>query len=145
MTILRHFQFDAAHMLSDYKGKCSNLHGHTYTGDIEIVADVSADTGMVLDYNDIKKAVGAFDHTVIFSHKSVRDEAENALLQWCQKYGKRYVVIPEGKCTAESIARLICFHIIDMLPAWEAGCSVTVCLHETPDSTAVSKVSYEGD
>lgn len=141
--ILRQFQFDAAHMLSDYEGKCSNLHGHTYTGEIEIIADVSENTGMVVDYNDIKKAVDTFDHAVIFSSETIRNEAENGLLQWCKQYGKKHVVIPAGKCTAELIALTLCDYIVKLLPIWKEGCRVTVCLHETPDSTAVARKYYK--
>ncbi|MCD6102754.1 MAG: 6-carboxytetrahydropterin synthase, partial [Thermotogaceae bacterium] len=30
MLISKEFTFDAAHRLMKYKGKCENLHGHTY-------------------------------------------------------------------------------------------------------------------
>lgn len=135
-TIRRHFQFDAAHMLSNYEGKCSNLHGHTYTGDIELQADVLDETGMVLDYNDIKKAVDRFDHAAIFSHAAIRNAAEDALLEWCKHYKKKYVVIAGGKCTAEFIAQTICNDFVNLLSKREERYRVTVWLHETPDSTA---------
>ncbi|MHC4600696.1 MAG: 6-pyruvoyl trahydropterin synthase family protein, partial [Planctomycetota bacterium] len=30
MKISKEFTFDAAHNLTEYKGKCEALHGHTY-------------------------------------------------------------------------------------------------------------------
>lgn len=30
MFVLKEFEFDAAHYLPEYNGKCERLHGHTY-------------------------------------------------------------------------------------------------------------------
>ena len=30
MIVLKEFEFDAAHYLPEYNGKCERLHGHTY-------------------------------------------------------------------------------------------------------------------
>ena len=30
MKVLKEFEFDAAHYLPSYNGKCEHLHGHTY-------------------------------------------------------------------------------------------------------------------
>ncbi len=30
MIVLKEFEFDAAHYLPSYNGKCEHLHGHTY-------------------------------------------------------------------------------------------------------------------
>ena len=141
MVIKRHFQFDAAHMLSQYEGKCSNLHGHTYTGDIEIHAEARRETGMVLDYNEIKQVVDMYDHAVIFSSSEVRNEAEKELYEWAKKHGMRMIVIGEGKCTAENIAHSLCDKIRDRLPSYYR---ITVWLHETPDSTAVATIALGG-
>jgi len=65
------FQFDAAHRLMHHKGKCKNLHGHTYRGEIEFVGKIDPETGMVQDFSDLKALVEtqiqAFDHTVILN------------------------------------------------------------------------------
>ena len=34
--IAKEFQFDACHMLDGHKGKCHNLHGHTYRLIVEV-------------------------------------------------------------------------------------------------------------
>ena len=30
MILIKEFEFDAAHYLPEYNGKCERLHGHTY-------------------------------------------------------------------------------------------------------------------
>lgn len=134
MRIEREFQFDAAHMLSDYDGLCANLHGHTYTGKVVIEGVVQED-GMVVDYNMIKEAVKPLDHAVIFAHEGRRDEAEEDLLRWAQKHNKRYIEIPlEGaKPTAEYLAQFLAGRLWYLNPGLEY---VRVELHETPGSTA---------
>lgn len=56
MIVGRTFYFDAAHFLPNYKGKCENLHGHTYRLDVEVEGKIRLD-GMVVDFNEIKKVV----------------------------------------------------------------------------------------
>ncbi len=52
----RDFFFDAAHRVIDYKGKCENLHGHTYKLTVTITGDLK-DDGMVIDFAILKKVV----------------------------------------------------------------------------------------
>ena len=42
MKLKTSFDFDAAHRLVGYKGKCSNLHGHIWRVELEIIETVSA-------------------------------------------------------------------------------------------------------
>ena len=47
-------EFDAAHSLPGYQGKCANLHGHTYQVEIVVEGDVGED-GFVMDFYQLKK------------------------------------------------------------------------------------------
>lgn len=58
MRLCREFHFDAAHFLPNYKGKCENLHGHTYKLEIVIEGDVKKD-GMIIDFVKMKTIVEA--------------------------------------------------------------------------------------
>lgn len=111
MTISKDIKFDCAHMLSNYEGKCANLHGHTYHGTITLGCPVGTTTGMILDYNEIKKHVDKLDHAIIFSASEFRNNAEEDLLDWARKNNMRHVVLTEGKSTAENIVRYLmgCF------------------------------------
>lgn len=140
MKVTKEVTFDSAHMLSNYKGKCSNLHGHTYKLQVTIDQPLQAEGNeecMVMDFNTLKKAVDfvteAFDHAIIFSDAGYRSEAENALIDWADKYGMTYIIISAGKSTSECIATEIKARIACALPIVEMGC-ITVRIWETPTS-----------
>jgi 6-pyruvoyltetrahydropterin/6-carboxytetrahydropterin synthase len=48
--------FDAAHHLPGYNGKCSQIHGHTYTVETIIDGPVGSD-GFVMDFYKLKEKV----------------------------------------------------------------------------------------
>ena len=81
--------FDAAHFLSGYEGKCSNLHGHRWRVVVQIKGDqVQEDgqiRGMLLDFSDFKEEVKAltdvFDHSFIYEKGTLRDGTRQALEQ----------------------------------------------------------------
>lgn len=129
MKISKDIKFDCAHMLSNYEGKCANLHGHTYHGIVTIEGDTNVDTGMLLDYNEIKKVVDKYDHAIIFSSADFRNEAEEDLLDWATTYGMRLVVLPFGKSTAETLA-------LTIAEEFDRYGKVTVRLSETDGSWA---------
>lgn len=58
-------EFDAAHSLPGYPGKCANLHGHTYRAEV-VVEGPLGDDGFVMDFYDLKrvmaKALEDLDH-----------------------------------------------------------------------------------
>ncbi|MEA1986343.1 MAG: 6-carboxytetrahydropterin synthase QueD [Candidatus Marinimicrobia bacterium] len=54
--ISKTFYFSMAHRLTFHKGKCKNLHGHTYKLEIEISGNVDSN-GMIMDFGDIDKIV----------------------------------------------------------------------------------------
>jgi 6-pyruvoyltetrahydropterin/6-carboxytetrahydropterin synthase len=53
VLVSKEFNFDAAHHLHCYDGKCKNLHGHTY----KVIFGLSGftdDRGLMMDFGDIK-------------------------------------------------------------------------------------------
>lgn len=107
MIISKDIKFDCAHMLSQYEGKCSNLHGHTYHGTVSIDGTVSTKDCMIVDYNVIKQVVDKYDHAIIFSSPEYRNDAETELYEWACRNKMRYVELPFGKSTAETMAAII--------------------------------------
>lgn len=67
MKLCKEFTFDAAHFLKNYKGKCENLHGHTYR--LRVVLDGPVqENGLVMDFVELKavvksKVIDKLDHT----------------------------------------------------------------------------------
>lgn len=62
MHIGKTFTFEAAHILPNHPGKCSKLHGHSYTVEVIIGGTVNDepradDRGFILDYATLKQHV----------------------------------------------------------------------------------------
>ena len=59
MIICKTFQFHAAHHLSKLPGDhpCSRVHGHSYKLEVLIDGEVDSETGMVMDFSDLKTQV----------------------------------------------------------------------------------------
>ena len=70
---LRGLSFDAAHY-TPVEGGCENLHGHTFTVDVEIEGEIGED-GMVMDFRKLKKLVeevlSSWDHAIILPEADV--------------------------------------------------------------------------
>ncbi|WP_422482058.1 6-carboxytetrahydropterin synthase QueD [Pleomorphochaeta sp. DL1XJH-081] len=82
--ITKEFTFDAAHFLSEYHGKCENLHGHTYKLHVTVEGERDNE-GMVLDFLSLKLIVK--EHILsILDHSNLNDifiqpSAEN-IIYW---------------------------------------------------------------
>jgi 6-pyruvoyltetrahydropterin/6-carboxytetrahydropterin synthase len=61
--------FDSAHYLRGYKGKCENVHGHRYTVRVRLKAAKLNEIGLAYDFTDIKRylveIIARFDHTLL--------------------------------------------------------------------------------
>ena len=126
--------FDAAHFLSDYDGKCENLHGHRWRVIAWIEVDELQTSGqekdMVVDFGDFKRAlrslVAQFDHMFIVDEGSLAPETIAAL----ESETFKLLVVP-WRTTSENFAR----HFFDELV--EMGFPVTrVEVDETPNNCA---------
>ena len=62
-------EFDAAHYLRGYAGKCEKLHGHRFRVVASITAQHTDEVGMAYDFTRLKKQLaeilGRFDHTCL--------------------------------------------------------------------------------
>lgn len=79
--------FDSAHFLHGYKGKCSNIHGHTWKVSAEIYSQKLISEGqcrgMVVDFGDFKRELKSLadclDHKLIYEKNSLKQETVKAL------------------------------------------------------------------
>jgi len=56
LLLKKRFHFHSAHYLPSYKGKCEELHGHTYK--LEVIVEGQPDSeGMIIDFADLKRIV----------------------------------------------------------------------------------------
>jgi 6-pyruvoyltetrahydropterin/6-carboxytetrahydropterin synthase len=63
--------FDAAHALRGYQGKCENLHGHRFKVAVTIRARQLNDIGLAYDFTILKKQLAEI--TAKFDHTSLND------------------------------------------------------------------------
>lgn len=131
--IAKEFSFDMAHMLDGHDGKCKNLHGHTYTLQVEICGELyteGAKQGMVMDYSDLKAIVkreilDKMDHAFIYDLTS---DKECSIAQLLNELESKTFGI-SARTTAEQMAK----YIFDTLSA--VGLPVSLIrLWETPTS-----------
>lgn len=57
IMVVKEFTFDSAHYLPDHDGKCKNLHGHTYRLQIGIKGEIDPNSGMVVDFAEVKRLI----------------------------------------------------------------------------------------
>ena len=84
IRVTKQFNFESAHALWNYDGKCKNIHGHTYKLFVTVIGTPITDKndsklGMVIDFGDLKKIVkenivDVFDHAVILNNKAPYQE-----------------------------------------------------------------------
>lgn len=127
--------FDSAHFLKGYDGKCSNLHGHRWTVEVEAGSDKlrsdEQSRGMVVDFSSLKKDLkgltDSLDHCLIMEKGSLMKSTEKALVA----EGFRIVRV-DFRPTAENLAKYVYCRMKAL------GYQVTrVWVYETPNNVAM--------
>lgn len=143
-SICKEFSFCAAHRLHNHKGKCANLHGHTYRVLLHVTRDELDDGDMVVDFDRltiVKSWISnQLDHKLLLSHKDpLMQSFEAATQSGLHPEGGIYIF--NGDPTAELIAREV-FQIsqalLRMQPVFEMGVAklVKVVVFESATSSA---------
>ena len=130
LTVSKECRFDAAHLLTNHKGQCKNLHGHTYRVIVK-VAGQNDGKDMVIDFKDLKQVIqevilDRFDHAFIYDTSSPN---EVEIADVITKHGMKSIGIP-FRSTAENLATYF-FH--ELTPRVHV---VSVQVYETPESCA---------
>ncbi|WP_110952871.1 6-carboxytetrahydropterin synthase QueD [Anaerosinus massiliensis] len=50
-------EFEAAHRIVDYPGKCNRLHGHNWSIEVTVQGNKLNQLGMLIDFKELKKEV----------------------------------------------------------------------------------------
>lgn len=130
-------QFDMAHYLSGYNGKCSNIHGHRY----RLIAKIGSENlqehgqcrGMVDDFSNFKNALKTIEET--FDHKLVieNNEEGKALAEKLSQLPNNFdIYFVDYRPTAEEMSRDIFNRLKNM--------GISVCeveLFETPNNSCI--------
>jgi 6-pyruvoyltetrahydropterin/6-carboxytetrahydropterin synthase len=103
VKIAKEFKWEMGHRLTFHKGKCKNLHGHTYRLWVEIGGKQDSN-GLVMDYYDLSKQVSPIiekiDHSVMVYYKDLD------LIEALTKLGSKIVIV-EFESTAENICKYL--------------------------------------
>lgn len=128
------YWFDSAHFLTDYNGKCENLHGHQWRVTAYVRASELGASGtekdMVVDFATLKRIVreecDALDHTFLVEEASLAPATMDALAA----EGFSLTVLP-FRTTSENLAR----YLFERLAARGLPVSRVDC-NETPNNRA---------
>jgi 6-pyruvoyltetrahydropterin/6-carboxytetrahydropterin synthase len=131
MKLKTEFDFDAAHRLVGYQGKCSNLHGHIWRVVVEIEGgnDDIDNVGMMWDFTNVKSIKEVFDHKTILWDCEENMQLINALEDVC---GDGCMVLLDCNPTAENL----CTEIIRLLKISNDRLQYKVQVYESPKSYA---------
>ena len=133
ILLTKHFDFEMAHALMGYPGKCRNIHGHSYKMEVTVTGEMQPDTGMVMDFKALKDLVNEvivnkLDHALVLS-----DSVDAHLVETLCAHYDKIVLFPFQPSTEkmlEHFATLLRPH----LPANVRLYSIR--LHETDTSFA---------
>ena len=68
-TLTVETKFASAHQLREYKGKCENLHGHSWKVQVVVTAQSLNRLGLAMDFTDLKRLtneiVNSLDHVCL--------------------------------------------------------------------------------
>ena len=104
-TLARRFSFESAHRLANgYVGKCSNIHGHSFQGELVVSCDVLDACGIGIDYSELKRFIklieAELDHTLLLY------QADFAIIELCKQTKMEYKTFNKNP-TSETIAQYI--------------------------------------
>ncbi|URZ14277.1 6-carboxytetrahydropterin synthase QueD [Clostridium felsineum] len=121
--------FDSAHFLSNYDGKCANIHGHRWKIEVEIQAKTLIND-MVEDFTILKKkikeVIDFYDHALIIEKNTLRELTYNCLIE----DGFRIIELP-FRPTAENFSKFF-FDEIERLN-YDVR---KITVYETPNNSA---------
>ena len=107
MKIAKEFHWEMGHRLPFHKGKCKNLHGHSYKCMVEFSGDPDKN-GMVLDYYDLKKIIGPIIEQLDHSFMVSSDDTE--VIEALEKLNSQKVIV-DFDTTAENI----CLYLLNKI------------------------------
>lgn len=107
---------DSSHVIPNHPGKCARLHGHTYRFQVWISGPVDDETGMLVDFFDVKREIDAWDH------RHLNDEVD---------------FVPTAELLAAEMRRRILGHVVAGIGEGRADqVGVMLRLWETPSGYA---------
>lgn len=144
MRVSRSYTFDAAHQLPFHKGKCANLHGHTYTVVVTVDGPISTEPsseGMVIDFENldayVKPVITMMDHKFLVGGE---EPVYDAMLRNMSAEDVEATTFVVGhRTTSENLAMYLLGKIRPRITAQLEASYVSVSVSETPRSAALAE------
>ena len=140
ITLKTKFDFDSAHRLVGYKGKCKNLHGHVWTVNVTVIGNTNQldSTGILWDFVNVKALKELLDHKTILKNCEENASIINVLVSTC---GKDAVYLMTHNPTAEHLVE----EILDLCKNSNPDLDYIIEIFESPKSSATGSTINEGD
>ena len=99
IEVTKEFTFESAHYLEEYRGDCSNTHGHSYKLQVTVRGKMN-DTGIIMDFKEIKEIVHAlvvkkFDHKCLNKVFNFNPTAENMVVYIFELLEKYFIQLKD--------------------------------------------------
>ncbi len=133
ISVTRKFEASISHRLMAHKGRCANLHGHTYVFEVTVSALLLGKDGLVMDFSMLKEKVGGWIDTY-WDHAFI-GQIGDPQLEFCSKQGWRCFSMPVGPPTAENMAELLFLTAAQLFVDLPVRVEKVVCW-ETPSCKA---------
>tara|TARA_Y100000034_G_scaffold29728_1_gene36212 strand:+ start:76446 stop:76868 length:423 start_codon:yes stop_codon:yes gene_type:complete len=133
------FRFETAHRLAKgYVGKCSNIHGHSWNGEISVSCSELNSVGMAIDFSDLKTVCSIiediFDHKlVLYKDDPIKDELDDFPVP---------IFYMNDNPTSEVIGKYILDKARDLLIEMGKGNLRDLCVVVEETCTSRCEVSY---
>lgn len=113
-TLTKKFRFEAAHRLAKgYEGKCANIHGHSWNGEITVTAIKLDKYGFGIDFGRLKKFTKEIEDWL--DHAIILCSDDDKLIALCTEQGWKTIMStenPTSEVIAEVIYKMACEHFI---------------------------------
>ncbi len=112
VIIRRQMYTETAHRLLHYEGRCAHIHGHSWLWQVEVKGKVDKETGMVMDFSELKadmmNILDPLDHSLVLWYK---DPLARLLMQ-----NKKFF---SALVTTDSLERQPRLHLVPWNPTSE--------------------------
>ena len=145
ISVTRHVEFEAAHMLSGYDGGCGSLHGHSYKLEVTLACSESErlkhNFGFVMDFKNLNRILkdNVPDHMFMYDETQGPDTPEGQIVKILKDNGLRTWAFP-GSPSAENMSGVLARTIQSAIDREFPGSGMLVTklkLWETTNSYAI--------
>jgi len=133
MKLITKFEFDSAHRLVGYEGKCQALHGHRWVVELEIEGNCVDKIGMLWDFTNVRMLEHLFDHKTILKACMENKQLIEAIIDTC---GSDSIYLMQTNPTAENLSR----EILGKLKKRNPGLRFKVKVFESPKSSCEASI-----